>query len=210
VIKVLIVDDQRLIREGIKCIIEQDHDLKAVGLSKNWEEALKNCEAYLPNVVLMYADGIDAVRAIKEKYNHIKVIVFTKYNDDEKIIKALDNGVDGYMLKDSNPEELIMAIKSAAIGLKIMHNKTFCSITRQLNKHNKALIIKKEFQNVSLSEKEVSIIRSIVEGKDNSEIASTFFLSEGTIRNIVSGILRKLNMRDRIQLTVFVVKNDLV
>lgn len=214
-INVIIVDDQSIIREGIKYIIEQDPDINVLECAGNGEEALRLCDEYAPDLVLMDlvmpgCDGVDGTRLIKAKYSLIKIIILSTFNDTEKIIKALNNGADGYVLKDMNPEELILTIKSAVKGLNILHRNTFSNIIQQLNSNNRVSVIKKEELKINLAERELTIIQLIVAGYNDEEIAAKLFLSVGSIRNLVSGVLKKLKVKDRIQLAVFAVKNDLV
>ncbi|NLD47714.1 MAG: response regulator transcription factor, partial [Clostridiaceae bacterium] len=129
-IKVVIVDDQVILRESLKFIVEQDSDIKVAGLGSNGMEALLLCDTHKPDVVLMdimmpECNGVEGTKLIKEKYSSIKVIILTTFNDEENISQALKNGADGYMLKDMNPDELILAVKSAAKGLNIMHPSAF-------------------------------------------------------------------------------------
>jgi DNA-binding NarL/FixJ family response regulator len=214
-IKVILVDDQLIIREGIKIILEQDKEIEVVGCAENGKAALKLCERLSPEVVLMdvvmpECDGVEGTRLIKEKFSKTKVVMLTTFNDDEKILNALNYGADGYILKDIKPEDLILTVKSAAAGLSIMHKDTYKSVVRKVNSQNKISIIENNDLNVELTNRELSIIRLIVDGKSNIEIARTVHLTEGSVRNAVSVILKKLNLKDRTQLGVFAVKNDLV
>lgn len=214
-IKVILVDDQLIIREGIKIILEQDKEIEVVGCAENGKAALKLCERLSPEVVLMdvvmpECDGVEGTRLIKEKFSKTKVVMLTTFNDDEKILNALNYGADGYILKDIKPEDLILTVKSAAAGLSIMHKDTYKSVVRKVNSQNKISIIENKDLNVELTNRELSIIKLIVDGKSNLEIARTVHLTEGSVRNAVSVILKKLNLKDRTQLGVFAVKNDLV
>lgn len=214
-IKVLITDDQLILKEGIKYILEHDSEISVVGFAENGKDALDMCDRHLPDVVLMDivmpgVDGVEGTRLIKEKHSQIKVIILTTFNDDENITRALQNGADGYMLKDSKPEELILAIKAATKGIRIIHKNTLPSIVKRINSGSKISIMKKDNSSVKLTERELDIIRLVVEGKDNKEIAGELFISEGSARNAISRLLKKLELRDRIQLAVYAVKNDLV
>lgn len=214
-IKVVLVDDQLIIREGIKIILEQDKDIEVVGCAQNGKVALKLCERLSPDVVLMdivmpECDGVEGTRLIKEKFRKTKVVMLTTFNDEEKILDALNYGADGYILKDIKPEELILTVKSAAAGLSIMHRDTYKNVVRKANSQNKISIIENKDLNIELTNRELSIIKLIVDGKSNIEISKCIHLTEGSVRNAVSGILRKLNLKDRTQLGVFAVKNDLV
>lgn len=214
-IKVVLVDDQLIIREGIKIILEQDKEIEVVGCAQNGKAALKVCERLSPDVVLMdvvmpECDGVEGTRLIKEHFRKTKVVMLTTFNDEEKILNALKYGADGYVLKDIKPADLILTVKSAAAGLSIMHKDTYKNVVRKANSQNKISIIENKDLNVELTNRELSIIGLIVDGKSNVEIAENIHLTKGSVRNAVSGILKKLNLKDRTQLGVFAVKNDLV
>ncbi|KNY27033.1 response regulator [Pseudobacteroides cellulosolvens] len=214
-IKVLLVDDQLIMREGIKIILEQDKDIKVVGCAENGKTALKLCERLSPDVVLMDVlmpdcDGVEGTRLIKTKFKNTKVVMLTTFNDDENISNALNYGADGYILKEIKPDDLILTVKSAAAGLSIMHKDTYKNVVKKVNSQNKISIIENRDLKVNLSERELSIIRLIVDGKTNIEISNSINLTEGTVRNVISGILKKLNLKDRTQLAILAVKSDLV
>ncbi len=212
-IKVVLADDQLLFREGIKKILEQDGEIKVVGCAENGKEALKLSEQLSPDVVLMdiempVCDGVEGTRLIKSKCMHTKVVMLTVFNDDEKIQSALNYGADGYMLKDINQEKLVLTVKGVAAGLGIMHKDTYSNIIKKAN--TKISILENNGFNIELSNRELSIIKLIVDGKSNKEIAKTIYLTEGSVRNVISGILKKLNLKDRTQLGILAVKNGIV
>lgn len=211
----MLADDQSILREGIKKILEQDKDIKVVGCAKNGKEALKLCQQFMPHVVLMdiempKCDGVEGTKLIKTMFSNIKVVMLTVFNDDERIQNALNYGADGYLLKDIDEEELILSVKGVAAGLGIMHKDTYNNVVKKINSYSKISIIENKGLNVFLSEREKSIIRLIVDGKSTNEIAKILHLSEGSIRNAISGILKKLDLKDRTQLGIFAVKNDIV
>ncbi len=214
-IKVVLADDQSILREGIKKILEQDKDIKVVGCAKNGKEAFKLCQQFMPHVVLMdiempICDGVEGTKLIKTMSSNIKVVMLTVFNDDERIQSALNYGADGYLLKDIDEEELILSVKGVAAGLGIMHRDTYNNVVKKINSYSKISIIENNGLNVFLSEREKSIIKLIVDGKSTNEIAKILHLSEGSIRNAISGILKKLDLKDRTQLGIFAVKNDIV
>ena len=209
-IRVIIADDQKIIREGLKFIIEQDEEIKVIGLASNGNEALQLCEKnnadlILLDIVMPELDGIAAAKILKEKYQNIKIIILTTFNEEELVTEALKNGADGYILKDIDSKELIYVIKNTLKGLKIFHNDVFEKIVKKIDIQKKTDKLK-----LNLSEKELEIVKLIVYGKSNKEIASDLNLNEGTIKNIVSSILSKLNLDSRTQLAVFAVNNNLV
>jgi len=214
-IRVIIADDQAIIREGIKLIIEQDSEIKVVGSAVNGLEAFELCKSMLPDLVLMdivmpLYDGIKGTKLIKEMHKQIKVVILTTYAEEGKISDALQNGADGYVFKDMETEELILSIKSIAKGLKVIHENAYGTVLKQLSISQGMHRNQENISNYNLTERELEIIKFIVYGKSYKEIASSLFLSEGSIRNAASVILTKLDLKDRIQLAVFAVKNSIV
>ncbi len=213
-IKVILADDQRLMSEGIKLILEKDKDIKVVGYAESGDEVLKLCEQFQPDVVLMdinlpEIDGMSGLKLIKTRFGSARVIVLTGSKDAEKILTAMNDGANGYMLKDVHPEALIMSVKGAAFGLGIMQEEALFSFTAHVNACTALSLKQPRKLDVKLTEREISIIRYIIEGKENREIAKCIYLSEGTVKNTISGLLKKLDLRDRIQLVVFAFKNGL-
>jgi len=213
-ISVVIADDQPVIRDGIKLIIEQCHEIKVMGCVSNGTDALELCERFQPDIVLMdvvmpVCDGVEGTRLIKEKFENIRVIILTTFGDDDKIAQALKNGADGYVLKDIESDELILTIKSIAKGLRVMHKNAYNLVLKKLDTANE---LRKEIESADfgLTAKEKDIIKLIVFGKTNREIASTLSITEGSVRNIVSSVLNKTQVKDRTQLAVFAVKNNII
>jgi DNA-binding NarL/FixJ family response regulator len=213
-IKVLVVEDQKIVRECLRDTINKDSDLKVIGCSENGKEALKVCEREIPDVVLMdigmpVCNGIECTKLLKAKYGNIKIIILTIFEDDLNVLNALNNGADSYVLKDISPEELILTIKSVVAGLSIMNKSAFDSVLNQANLKTPSPLLSNNLTGVNLTERELTAIRLIVNGKDYKEIASILHLSEGSVRNLISDILQKLDLKDRVQLAVYAVKNDL-
>jgi DNA-binding NarL/FixJ family response regulator len=190
-----------------------------IGLAGNGKEAFSLCEQLNPDVVLMdimmpKCDGVEGTRLIKSKYKEIKVIILTTFNDEGNVTRAIKNGADGYVLKDISPDQLILTVKSVFKGYSIMHQSTLNTFIDSKDKEKKnkktSANIKKEKVNVRLGKRELEILNLIVEGKNNKEIAETMFISEGTVKNTISHMLNKLNLKDRTQLAVFAVKNNIL
>jgi DNA-binding NarL/FixJ family response regulator len=215
VIKVLIVDDQSIIRDGLKFIIERDPEIKVAGCAGNGQEALELCGRLLPDIILMdivmpVCDGIEAMKLIKRKYPSIKVIILTTFFDESNISLALTNGADGYVLKDVESEELMFAIKGTLKGLRVFHENVLGAVIKQTQIEDEIPLIKNRLGNLELTDKENEILKLIVFGKSNKEIATSLKVSEGGIRNSISVMLTKLKLKDRTQLAVFAIKNGLV
>jgi len=216
-ISVVLADSQRILSEGIKLILEGDKEIKVVGFAASISEVLQLCENLVPDIVLMDItmlgrDGVTGAKLITNRFDSIKVIILTECKDNESIFRAMNSGANGYMLKDINQEELIMAVKSVALGLSVLHKDVFISVSEHVSSNGRGstAVLNKSQLNVVITERELSIIRYIIEGKENREIALSLYMSEGTIKNAISGILRKLDLKDRIQLVVYVLKNNLV
>jgi DNA-binding NarL/FixJ family response regulator len=214
-IKVIIADDQLLLTESFKSIIERDPDITVTGCAENGHEAFRLCEISLPDLVLMDIkmptyNGIEGTRMIKEKYPQIKVLILTTFEDDQNVYEALKNGADGYILKEITPEELIQAIKNTVKGFGIFSKTPFSLITKQFSasceKDDPAVNI----SDFNLKERDIEILRLIADGLTNKDIASKLCLSLGRTKNIISELMAKLELEDRNQLASFAFKNKLV
>lgn len=211
-IKLLIVDDELLIREGLKILLSAYSDLEVGGLCADGEEALQFCRENAVDVVLMdirmpKCNGVQATKLIKEQLPQLVIVILTTFQDDDYIKEALGFGASGYLLKDSSPDKIYEAIKSAHAGnivvnpdimKKMMNSQSTDGNNEQFRHKN------------SLQEKEVELIRLVAEGYNNKEISEKLFITEGTVKNNISTILSKLALRDRTQLTIFAFKNNLV
>ncbi|MCC0671028.1 response regulator transcription factor [Clostridioides sp. ES-S-0145-01] len=210
-IKILIVDDEKLIRKGLKIILSSYDDLEIIGDASNGYEALEFCKSNEVDVVLMdirmnICDGVLGTRLIKEYDESIALLILTTFNDDEYIKDAMKFGASGYLLKDSSDEVLHEGIRSSFFG----------NVVLDKNVIEKIMSVEKtvEHEHISniynLTEKEISIIKLIADGLSNKEISQELFLSEGTIKNNITNILGKLELRDRTQLAIFAFKNKIV
>lgn len=213
-IKVLIVDDEVILRESIKYRLSRDKVIKVIGCAGDGSKALELCKKNMPDIILMdikmpVIDGIEATRIIKKNYRSTKVVILTTFLGNENISKAIENGADGYVLKDICPEDLINVIKNTYKGLKVVHGDVYSSIVGEF-KHNMEGNSKDCINVVDLDKREIELINYIVQGKTTKEIALLLFLSEGRVRNIIADLLKKLNVKDRVQLAVFAVKNRII
>lgn len=214
-IRVLIADDQAVIRDGLGFLVNRDQDIEVVACVSNGFEALEQCEKLHPDVVLMdivmpVCDGIEGTRLIKSRFSDMKVIILTTFKDDENVSKALKNGADGFVLKDIETEDLILTVKSIAKGLRVIHEDAFDTVMKCLMEDKPAGYASMADIDINLTDREKSVIQLIVLGKSNKEISSELFLSEGRVRNMISAILSKLKLGDRTQLAVFAIMNNIV
>ncbi len=205
-IKIIIADDILILREGLKAILEQDNQIEVVGLASNGKEAAEFSEKYTPDVVLMDMrmpdfDGEYGIRKIKANNGNIKILVLTTFDDEETISKAISSGADGYVLKEMGNDKIIQAVKSINMGVNVFGGNVYSSICRKYSVS--------PCDDIDVSDRERDIIILIAKGYDNKEISQKLFLAEGTVRNNISKLLEKLNLKDRTQLAVFAVKNNL-
>jgi len=210
-IKLLIVDDEKLIREGIKIMMSTFQDIEVVALAENGYEALEICKSCPVDIVLMdirmkTCDGVMGTRLIKEQFAKIKVLILTTFKDKEYIQDALKYGAFGYLLKDSSYDVIYEGIKSAYMGNMVVHPE----VAKEIFDENGTNFRKKDIEKFKLSEKEINIIEAIAKGFTNKEISERLFLSEGTIKNNITNILGKLELRDRTQIAIFAFKNGIV
>lgn len=207
-IKVLIADDIEIIRTGLKAVLSQDNTIKIVGEAVNGKQAYELAVRLKPDVVLMDMrmpdfDGSFGTRQIKEKLKGTKVLVLTTFDDKETVNRAVASGADGYILKEMDNEQIINSIKAVAGGVNVFCSNIFQSVIKDTE-------IAKNPHDFDLTERETEFIRLICDGCDNRQIAEQMFLAEGTVRNSISKLLEKLNLKDRTQLAVFAIKNNLV
>lgn len=210
-IKILIVDDEKLIREGLKIMLSTFEDIEVVDTAENGYKALEICRTEDIDVVLMDirmkdCDGVMGTRLIKEQFTKIKVIILTTFNDKEYIQDALGYGAFGYMLKDSSHQVIYEGIKAAYMGNMVVHPEVANKILTKSSYENKS----KELGKYNFSEKEIEIIKYIAKGLSNKEISEELYLSEGTIKNNITNILSKVSLRDRTQIAIFAFKNGMV
>lgn len=209
-IKLLIVDDEKLIRDGLKIMLSTFEDIEVVDTCENGFKALDICKSKEIDIVLMDirmkdCDGVMGTRLIKDQFNKIKVIILTTFKDKEYIDEALKYGAFGYMLKDSSYDVIYEGVKTAYKGNMVVHPDVASQMILK-----SSIIKNKDIERYRLSEKEINIIEGIARGLSNKEIAEELFLSEGTIKNNITSILSKLELRDRTQIAIFAFKNGIM
>ena len=206
-IKVLVVDDQRLIREGIASLLSLQEGISVSGTAENGKDAVGISMELQPDVVLMdirmpVMDGIAAAEEILKKGYCSKIIMLTTFDDDEYILKSLKAGAVGYLLKDIPEKDLAQAVKLAYQGVYQLSPSAAGKLVGNINRENND-ISESDSDNIeiikTLSEREKDVLAEIADGLTNREIAEKLFLSEGTVKNYVSNILTALDLRDRTQ-----------
>ena len=206
-IKVMLVDDEQLIRSGLKIMLETYPDIEVIHQAGNGREAFECCQMEVPDVVLMdirmpVSTGIEGTKLIKEAYPEVKIVMVTTFQDTEYIVEAMQYGASGYLLKDSSYEAIYDGIKVALSGKVVMD----ATVSEKLVMQPKAQTTtdkQTDISSLGLTEREIELIRLVSQGLNNKEIAEALFLSEGTVKNNISTILSKLALRDRTQLVIF-------
>lgn len=213
-IKVVIVDDQVMIREGLTMLVGHMNDMKVVATASNGQEAIDVCQIQQPDIVLMdvrmpILTGVEATKMIKEMNPKIKIIILTTFVDDDYIFQAVTNGASGYLLKDAGSQKVEEAILEVYHGGAMFQPSIAQKVVNQFQQiHHKKVV--KDSRIEALTNRELEIIRLVGEGKNNEEIAKELFITKGTTKNHISSLLTKLELRDRTQLAIFSLKNDLV
>jgi DNA-binding NarL/FixJ family response regulator len=203
-IKILLVDDQPLFREGLCTLLSVHPDFEVVGQAANGAEAIRLAHSLLPLVVLMdlqmpVLDGVAATRRLHEEQPNCRVIVLTTFDDDELVFDGLRAGAVGYLLKDAPSEKLAEAIRVAARGETFLQPSVAAKVVAEFARLSRKTVTTATLVIEPLSEREIEILRLIAQGASNREIAGTLFLAEGTVKNHVTSILGKLEARDRTQ-----------
>ena len=210
-LKVLIVDDHQVVRQGLRTFLELQDDIIVVGEADNGLTAVEMARQLEPDVVLMdlvmpHLDGITATRQIKSSNAHIRVIALTSFTEDDKVFPALQAGASSYLLKDVSPDDLVQAIRAVHRGETPLHPDIARKLVEQVA-HQAAPT--REAQADQLTEREREVVRLVAQGRSNSEIAQALVISDKTVKTHVSNILSKLELQDRTQLAIYAIKHGL-
>ncbi|MCI9109489.1 MAG: response regulator transcription factor [Lachnospiraceae bacterium] len=212
-IKVLIADDQELIRDSLRIVLSGNPDF-SVNTAANGIEVVRAVRRDKPDVILMdirmpEMDGVQCTQIIKENYPEIKIIILTTFDDDEYIFSALKHGASGYLLKGISADKLIEAIHKVYHGNAMINEDIAGKVVKmfsQLARENAAVITVDEDYIKEITESEWKVIGLVSKGLSNKEIAAELFLTEGSVRNYLSSVLKKLDLRDRTQLAIWAVQ----
>ena len=209
-ISVMIADDHSMIREGLKQLLEFDGSIEVVGEASNGVECLEKLKECNPEVLLLdinmpEKNGIEVLKQIKKKKNEIKVLILTVHNEMDYLMKAVDIGVDGYILKDSESSELKRAIKAVRDGENYIQPSLIPALNSQLLSRDT------DKDKISfLTNRELEVLVQVANGMFNKEIATNLNISERTVKNHISNIFKKIDVSDRTQAAVFAIKNNII
>lgn len=204
-IRILLVDDQALFREGLRTLLSLHADIDVVGEAGNGQEALAAAETLRPDVVLMdlrmpVLDGVAATRRLRESGHPARVIVLTTFDDDDTVFDGLRAGAVGYLLKDVSSDKLVEAIRAAARGESFLQPSIAAKVLAEFNRlETRPALPAAPVLLEPLSERELEILARVAAGDSNKEIAAALYITEGTVKNHVTNILGKLGVRDRTQ-----------
>ena len=204
-IRVLLVDDQDLFREGLETLLSAHRDIQVIGCASNGQEAIKVAAKARPDVVLMdvrmpILNGVGATRRLKKALPQCRVIVLTTFDDDEYVFDALRAGAVGYLLKDVGSAQLVEAIRATARGESILQPSVAAKVITEFTRVSSMVPVAQMERLIEpLSERESEILALIATGASNKEIANQLFIAEGTVKNHMTNILGKLGVRDRTQ-----------
>lgn len=209
-IRVLLVDDHAMIREGIKRLLEFNGTMKVVGEAGNGEEALEFLEKETTDIVLLdinmpKMNGIDCLTRIRKDYEKTKVLMLTVHNDAEYLLKAIDIGANGYILKDSSSDELVQAIEMILAGEQYIQPDLIPVLNQSLVRRDEQKAVLE-----NLTKREIEVLIMVAEGDFNKDIAARMGISERTVKNHISNIFKKIDVADRTQAAVFAIKNNLI
>lgn len=208
-IKLLVVDDQNIVRKGIRALLEQVDDIDVIGEASNGEEAVAQAKRLRPDVILMdlmmpKMDGITAIREIQAAQLAARIIALTSFVTEDKVFPAIKAGAMGYLLKDSEPEELITAIRKVNRGEPSLHPIVAKMVLEELGQP-----VKQPLTPEPLTQREVDIIRLVAQGLSNRQIADRLVIGQATVRTHVGNVLNKLHLANRVQATLYALREGL-
>ena len=203
-VTILLVDDQRLMREGLRTLLELEPGLRVVGEASQGQEALDQYARLQPDVVLMdvrmpVMDGVESTRQLMNQWPRCRVIILTTFDDDEYVFEGLRAGALGYLLKDVSIQELADAIRTVMAGGVLIEPSVARKVVAEFARMTSSAPTTRFGLDEPLSEREIDILRLLAQGLTNREIAQRLFLAEGTVKNYVTNILSKIGVRDRTQ-----------
>lgn len=209
-VKIMIADDHSMIREGLKSLLELEGDIQVVAEAEDGVDCLEKLKICTPDVLLLdinmpRKNGLEVLQTLKSSKSKVKVLVLTVHNEVEYLMKAVDIGVDGYILKDSESAELKKAIFSIVEGENYIQPSLIPSLNSKMIEKNRD-----EGKIESLTKRELEVLKLLAVGMYNKEVAEKLNISERTVKNHVSNIFKKIEVTDRTQAAVFTIRNNLI
>lgn len=209
-IRLLVVDDQSIVRKGICALLEQVDDMDVIGEASDGEEAVNQAKLLNPDVILMdlvmpRVDGITAIQRVLSRQPDVRIIALTSFVAEDKVLPAIKAGAMGYLLKDSEPEELITAIRKVSRGEPSLHPTVAKMVLDEISQP----VVKQPLTPDPLTEREVDVVRLIAQGLSNRQIAVQLVIGEATVRTHVGNILTKLHLANRVQATLYALREGL-
>jgi NarL family two-component system response regulator LiaR len=206
-VKLVIVDDHRVVRSGVKALIETEPGLEVIGEAGDGREAVTKVKAQQPDVVLMdlvmpEMDGVEATNEITKLSPAPEILILTSFSEEERIIQAIKAGASGYLIKDASPDELVQAIEDVYHGESTLDPKVAGTVLRSVQKEP-------EDSAEELTDREIEVLELLAEGLPNEDIAEKLYISERTVRSHVSNILGKLDLANRTQAALYAVRNGI-
>lgn len=208
-IRILIVDDHTIVRKGLRALLAEMEDIQVVGEASNGREAIKQAESLTPDVILMdlvmpKGDGIEAIRYISTHQPKARILVLTSFIADDKVFPAIKAGALGYLLKDSDPEDLIRSIRQVHRGEPSLHPSIARKVLQELSQS-----VPQRPAPEPLTDREVEVLRLLAKGLGNREMAEQLVIAEVTVRTHISNILSKLHLANRVQATLYALREGL-
>jgi len=208
-ISVLVVDDHTIVRKGVKALLDEVENITVIGEASNGVEAVEKAGLLEPDVILMdlempIMDGVEAISQITSRQEKIRIVALTSFATDDKVFPAIRNGALGYILKDSDPDKLIEAIQQVYIGEPSLAPSIAMKVLNEFSR-----LIKRPVSPDPLTEREIQVLRLVARGLSNQEIADHLTIAEVTVRTHVSHILSKLHLANRVQATLYALREDI-
>ena len=213
--KVLIADDHRVVREGLSAILETKDDFQIVGEARDGGDAVEKARSLMPDVILMDVSmpgmtGVEATRIIKREFPHIGVIALTMYEEQQYIFDLVRAGATGYLLKDCDSAQIVAAIRAVSRGESLIHPSVASKILAEFSLLSEGKGRRKGVLEHDLTEREITVLRLVADGKTNKEIANVLDLSEKTVKNHVRNIFHKLHVYDRTQAAILAIRKGII
>ena len=214
-IKVLVADDHRVVREGLMAILKTKENIEVVGEAQDGQEAIQKARTLEPDVILMDVSmprmgGVEATRQIKREFPHIGIIALTMYEEQQYIFDLVRAGATGYLLKDTESAQIVEAIRAIYRGESLIHPSVASKILAEFSLLAQKRGKKPSWEDHDLTEREITVVRLVADGKTNKEIANSLNLSEKTVKNHVRNIFHKLQVYDRTQAAILGIRKGII